>query len=91
MAWRFSPPLRGYGPSFRADADRVTQLLWGHFHGAPEPVSVLKNGEDYTDQTYVYSDDIDAADIYYQGGHVYEVSEAEKDALVAAGYTVEEV
>lgn len=90
MGLQFSPPVRGYGPSYRADADKVTQRLWGHFRGAPEPTSVLKTGETYTEQTYVYSDDIDAADIFYQGGHVYEVSEAEAADLIAAGYTVVE-
>ncbi len=37
-----------------------------------------------------YSDDLDAADVVYLGGHVYEVSEDEAADLVAAGYTVED-
>jgi hypothetical protein len=88
VGWTFSPPVTGYGPSYRADADRVTKALWGHFRGAPEPKSVLKSGATYTDQGYVYSDDIDAADVFYQGGHVYPVTESEAGALTAAGYDV---
>jgi hypothetical protein len=34
---------------------------------------------------------IAAATEVYLGGHVYDVTEAVKDALVAAGYTVAEV
>ena len=27
MGWTFSPPVTGYGPTYRADADRVTQAV----------------------------------------------------------------
>lgn len=37
--------------------------------------------------------DVEAADFAYLGGHVYEISQAERDILVAAGYgaNIEEV
>jgi lysophospholipase L1-like esterase len=83
---QFSPPSVVDGPPCRADADAVTRALWSHFRGHRSGRSVIKNGGTYTDASYVYSDDIDAADVFYQGGHIYDVSLDEAMALLAAGY-----
>lgn len=48
--------------------------------------SVLKKDGIYTTVDVPTSDQTLAADIYYAGGHVYEISQAEYDALIAAGY-----
>lgn len=91
MAYRFSPPTVTDAARFRADADEVTRRLWGHMAGDPKGKTVLKTGATYTECEFPYSDDIDAADIAYLGGHIYEVDATEKAALEAAGYTVETV
>ena len=91
MAWRFSPPSVNDGAPYRADADEVTQRLWGHFSRHNTGVSVLKTGATYVDQQYPYQDDLDAADVVYLGGHIYDVSDAEAALLIAAGYAPYEV
>jgi hypothetical protein len=77
------------GAAYRADADIVTRKLWGHFARHNTGVSILKTNGVYVQQQYVYHDDIVAADIFYQGGHVYDVSIEEAEDLLAAGYEVE--
>jgi hypothetical protein len=89
MAWRFSPPSVNDGAAYRADADVVTRKLWGHMARHNTGVSILKTNGVYVEQQYVYHDDVVAADIFYQGGHIYEVDDAEAQALVNAGYDVE--
>ena len=50
-------------------------------------ISVLKSPAGvYTQATYPTTDDIRAAAIFYQGGHVYTVSDAEAALLTTAGY-----
>ena len=48
------------------------------------------DGQWYEEQ-YPWADDLDAADAVYLGGHEYEVTEAEKIDLEAAGYEVSTV
>lgn len=49
-------------------------------------VTVLKNAGVYTEHRYPTHEQVAGADVAYVGGHVYTVSNAEADALVAAGY-----
>jgi hypothetical protein len=51
-------------------------------------VSVYKLDGEYYEIRFPTQDDIEAADIFYMGGHEYVVSESEKDDLEAAGYDV---
>lgn len=50
--------------------------------------SVLKTAGVYKTVDSPTVDETKAADIYYAGGHIYEVSDAERLALEAAEYTV---
>jgi hypothetical protein len=52
---------------------------------------VLKIDGEYFQVRFPSSEEVQDADIAYIGGYSYEVSEGEKEALEAAGYTVETV
>jgi hypothetical protein len=54
-------------------------------------ITVLKIDGDYYELRYPSSEEVEAADEAYIGGYSYEVTEAEKVSLEAAGYTVETV
>lgn len=53
-------------------------------------VSVLKTGGVYRKLRVPSTDQIDAASEYYAGGHEYDVTEAQKAALIAAGIGITE-
>lgn len=53
-------------------------------------VSVLKTGATYSKIRVPSTDQIDAASEYYAGGHEYEVTEAQKSALIAANIGITE-
>lgn len=57
----------------------------------PKGITVLKNGGVYTQVRFPSAEQVAAATIAYIGGYSYEVTLAEKNALEAAGYTVETV
>lgn len=59
-----------------------------HRSAQPRGRSVLKNSGVYTIVDTPTSDQCDAADIFYLGGHIYEVSEDEATALTTAGFIV---
>jgi hypothetical protein len=50
--------------------------------------SVLKNAGIYTVLDMPTTDQVNSADIAYLGGHIYEVTVDEANALIAAGFTV---
>jgi lysophospholipase L1-like esterase len=86
VALLFSPPSVNDGAAYRADADIVTRKLWGHMARHNTGVTVLKTDGVYINQQYPYHDDLVAADLYYLGGHIYDVDLDEAAALVEAGY-----
>jgi hypothetical protein len=88
VAYLFSPPSVNDGAAYRADADIVTRKLWGHFARHNTGVTLIKNNGVYVEQQYPYHDDLVAADLYYLGGHIYEVSDEEAEELADAGYIV---
>lgn len=49
-------------------------------------VTVLVTGATVKAVQYPAQDDLDAADRYYLGGHIYQVSDDEVDVLTSAGY-----
>lgn len=51
-------------------------------------ISVLKIDGEYYEMRYPSQDEIAEAQVVYQGGHDYYVSDAEAADLVAAGYEV---
>lgn len=80
MAYIFKPPTVEEGP---AGGD----WLFARYT-LSRGVSVYKLDGEYYEIRFPTQDDIDEADIFYMGGHEYEVTSAEKTALEAAGYTV---
>lgn len=51
-------------------------------------VSVYRMNGEYYEMRYPTEDDIAGAEVFYLGGHNYEVDEDEKTRLEGAGYTV---
>lgn len=84
----FSPPSFATGETDAPGMDAAARALFGHFASHRRGFTVRKVNGSYVQSTETYLDDILAADVVYLGGHVYEVSDAEADDLVAAGYTV---
>lgn len=72
----------------------VLEEMDGEFHPLfsrikiPKGVTVLKNGNTYTEIRFPSHEEVQAADIAYIGGYSYEVDAAEKADLEAVGYTV---
>ena len=54
-------------------------------------VSVYRLNGEYYEMRYPIEDEIAGAEVFYLGGHNYEVDEDEKNRLEAAGYTVSTV
>ena len=74
----FTPPHGSYG-----NVEPATRLeMW--FGRIDRGLTVLKKDGVYTVVDFPYQGDCDDADICYLGGHVYEVSNEEADALTAA-------
>lgn len=78
----FKPPTVDEGPAGGGKLFSRYKLKRGE--------SVLKNGATYTKVRTPSLDDYLVADTVYLGGHEYEVTEAEKSALIAAGIGVTE-
>lgn len=80
MAYFFEPPTIEEGPA------------GGHWlfarYTLSRGVSVFKLDGEYYEMQYPTTEDMELADIFYLGGHKYEVSASEKADLEAAGYTV---
>jgi hypothetical protein len=84
--FRFSPPATTEQPRPRGDR------FWSRIRRGYVGSSVLKAGDgSYQTVSYPTQDQIAASAAVYLGGHIYEVSDEEAAALVAAGYTVEAV
>lgn len=62
-------------------------MLARHRRAGARGRSVLKNAGVYTTLDVPTSDQVDAADIAYIGGHIYEITDEEYNALIAAGYS----
>ena len=83
MAYRFTTPTVSEGPAGEGDLFSRYRLVRG--------ITVLKVDGEYYQVRFPSSEETTEADIAYIGGYSYEVSEGEKAALEAAGYTVETV
>jgi len=85
----FTPPVAYDIPPILPDTRGPALWLFRHYGGRPRGRSVLKQANG----TWVTVDQptqaqINAALVYYQGGRVYTITQAEAEALYAAGYTV---
>jgi hypothetical protein len=83
MAYRFKTPTVSEGPAGEGDLFSRYRLVRG--------ITVLKVDGKYYEVRFPSSEETTEADIAYIGGYSYEVDEAEKASLEAAGYTVETV
>ena len=86
MPYRFSPPSFQTGESLSSRMDATARRLFGHFRPHRRGYTVRKVDGVYVQSTETYTDDLLAADVVYQGGHSYEVSDEEAAALTSAGY-----
>lgn len=81
-------------PTFRPPATRETlrtlpnqpDTFWARIRRPLVGSTVLKVGETYRTVDVPTQDEVAEATAVYQGGHIYEVSEEEAEALTAAGY-----
>ena len=76
----FTPPVDNYGN------DGPQEPLWVWFVHFDRGVSVLETGGVYATVPFPTTDQINAADTVYLGGHIYDISSDEAAALTAAGY-----
>jgi hypothetical protein len=83
MAYRFTTPTVSEGPAGEGRLFERFRLVRG--------ITVLKIDGEYFEIRFPSQEETQAAEIAYIGGYSYEVSEAEKASLEAAGYTVETV
>lgn len=79
------PEMRGTG---RTRGENRIRGLWP---GVPREKAVLKIAGTYQAIAEPTSAQLDAATEIYLGGHVNEVTAAQKTALEAAGFTVSEI
>lgn len=80
MSYLFVPPVVEEGPM-------GGNWLFARYT-RKQGVCVYRVGSTWYEDRFPSQDDLDAADVYYLGGHEYPVTASEKTALEAAGYTV---
>lgn len=83
MAYLFVPPVVDQGPMGGG------WLFWRYTR--KQGITVYRIDGQWYEEQYPWQDDLDSADLVYLGGHEYYVTESEKNALEAAGYTVSAV
>jgi hypothetical protein len=83
MAYRFRTPTVSEGPAGQGPLFERFRLVRG--------ITVLRIDGEYFQVRFPSSEEVQAAEVAYIGGYSYEVDEAEKTRLEAAGYTVETV
>ncbi len=74
-------PTRGGGRT------RAQKVIGGRFPGAPTYATVLKIDGTYVTVDGPSTDQLDAATEVFYGGHVNELTDEQRIALEAAGYT----
>lgn len=84
--WFFEPPII-YDLPRTIPGDRRNQYA-RRYSPLPRGRSVLKHGAIYTIVDTPSVDQMAAADIAYQGGHIYEITVEEAYSLFAAGFNV---
>lgn len=83
MAYFFTTPTISEGPAGEGRLFGRYRLVRG--------ITVLKVDGEYIETRYPSSEEVALAQVAYIGGYRYQVSDGEKAALEAAGYTVETV
>lgn len=80
MSYLFVPPIVEEGPM-------GGNWLFARYK-RKQGVTVYRIGTTWYEDRFPSLDDLDAADVYYLGGHEYPVTADEKADLESAGYTV---
>jgi hypothetical protein len=80
MTYKFIPPTVDEGPA----GNNILHYRYKLTRG----ITVVKESGEYRQVRYPSAEELYNADLYYLGGHEYEVDATEKAALEAAGYTV---
>lgn len=80
MTYKFTTPTVSEGPLGEGRLFSRYRLVRG--------ITVLKIDDEYYEVRNPSSEEVEEADEAYIGGYSYEVDEAEKTSLEAAGYTV---
>lgn len=83
MSYLFAPPTIEEGPM-------GGNWLFARYKRT-QGITVFKVGNTYREGRWFSQDDLASASVVYMGGHEYIVNQQERDDLVAAGYTVEEI
>jgi len=86
----FEPTYVLDNPPILPDTRGVQRDLFKWANNRPRGRTVLKELGVYSlvDAASITQARFDAADVVYLGGHIYTVTQAEADALTAAGYAV---
>lgn len=83
----FQPPTVNATPLAPPGTRGLEARLFRHYRPLKKGVTVIQrqDGTFYLKE-YPTQDELDAALRFYLGGHIYTISQAEADALTAAGY-----
>lgn len=84
----FSPPVAYSRPPVLPVPHPGNRLM-RHFGAQAVGQTVYKSGGVWVTKQYPSQSELDAASEVYLGGHIYEVSDDQAVALVAAGFTVD--
>jgi hypothetical protein len=83
----FQPPATDTVPPFLASTRGPARRLMAHYKARARGRTLIIKGGVCRLTSYPSQTELDAADAYYLGGHVYIVSAAEEAVLVACGYS----
>lgn len=83
----FTPPTVNATPLAPPGTGGVAARLFRHYRALKKGVTVIQRQDGiFYLKEYPTQEELDAALLYYLGGHVYTISQAEADDLTAAGY-----
>lgn len=83
----FQPPTANLTPLAPPGTGGLEERLFRHYRPLKKGLTVIQRADgSWVTKEYPLQEELDAALRYYLGGHVYTISQAEADALTAAGY-----
>lgn len=88
----FSPPIANDLPTVLPETTGLPRLLFRHFQGRARGRTVVKVGDAYVTYDTPYAELVEGLTEgvdYFLGGHLYLVSEAVANDLIADGYDVD--
>lgn len=79
MAYYFTPPTVEEGPA------GMSRLFWRYRLNRADTVLLNQDGS-YSHYRSPGIEELNEAVRYYQGGHIYQITEEERTSLIAGGY-----